>query len=100
MNKNQPVLPCEQRWFGTNTKLINWPGWNKNKESIGELWLGFLNYYTRVFDWENNGASKNSNAVLKNTKWTKREDPYKKNTLAKHISKDRNFSSIIFKLYN
>ncbi|GFX61180.1 terminal uridylyltransferase 4 [Trichonephila clavipes] len=29
-----------------------WPDYGKNKESIGELWLGLLSFYTCEFDWK------------------------------------------------
>lgn len=31
-----------------------WPGYGKNKQSIGELWLGFLRFYVEKFDFARN----------------------------------------------
>jgi len=30
-----------------------WSDYGKNTQSVGELWLGFLSYYTEKFDWSN-----------------------------------------------
>lgn len=29
-----------------------WPYYGKNRQSLAELWLGFLNYYTETFNFE------------------------------------------------
>ena len=30
-----------------------WPGFGHNRQSVGSLWLGFLDYYARCFDDKN-----------------------------------------------
>ena len=30
-----------------------WPGFGANQQSVGTLWLGFLDYYARCFDDKN-----------------------------------------------
>ena len=39
-------------WFlSDRRKVVNeWPGYKKNKMTIGELWLGFLSFYAGEFD--------------------------------------------------
>jgi terminal uridylyltransferase len=47
--------------------------WNvKNTESVGELWLGFIKYYSE-FDWQNYTVSiRDTNLLLRTKKgWTK-----------------------------
>ena len=29
-----------------------WPGFRKNEQSVGELWMGFLRFYLEDFDWK------------------------------------------------
>ena len=104
MNTSTPVLPCLQTldrekfnksetsvkvdgwdcWFNRDLKNlpVSWPHYRKNKQSIGELWLGFLRYYTEFFDWDNHVVSIRDNEPLtrKAKGWTKHrlaiEDPF------------------------
>ena len=41
-------------WFYDNVNLLPnaWKGFKENKQSVGELWLGYLRYYVEVFDFE------------------------------------------------
>jgi DNA polymerase sigma len=106
MNTTPPVLPCLQNlnrenlpknetnvtidgwdcWFNRDIKNLDklWPqGFKQNKQSVGELWLGFLRYYTETFDWENHVVCiRDNNGYLtrKIKNWTKNmlaiEDPF------------------------
>ncbi len=116
MNTSPAVLPCLQKlnkesfskketnlnidgwdcWFNKDIKSLPeiWPFYKKNKQSVGELWLGFLRYYTEDFDWDNNVISiKNTDQLTKRSKnWSKHrlaiEDPFEINkNLAKRIKK-------------
>jgi terminal uridylyltransferase len=95
-----PVLPCLQTlnkeklpYSETNVTIDGWDCWfnrdtsgfkHENRQSVGELWLGFLRYYTETFDWENNvvcirlGSSDCLTRKIKS--WTKHrlaiEDPF------------------------
>ena len=42
-------------WFYDDLKNLRqvWPGYGENKQSVGTLWLGFLDYYARCFDDKN-----------------------------------------------
>lgn len=70
MNTEPPVLPCLQQ-LGRDTIPLNstnhiidgWDCWfynadeqhsplNENRQTISQLWVGFLRYYTEQFDWE------------------------------------------------
>ena len=68
MNTDPPVLPCLQKlnrhklddtkleidgwdcWFNRDLENLHlhWPHFKKNNLTVGELWLGFLRYYTEV----------------------------------------------------
>ena len=39
-------------WFFDDQKALKsvWPFLHGNQQSVGELWLGFLDHYARVFD--------------------------------------------------
>ncbi|CAF0866293.1 unnamed protein product [Brachionus calyciflorus] len=104
MNTDPPVLPCLQRlnrdklplketqleidgwdcWFNRDLDNLHlhWSHYKKNTLSVGELWLGFLRYYTEVFDWENHVVCiRNTNPLTRKEKnWTKHrlaiEDPF------------------------
>jgi terminal uridylyltransferase len=104
MNTEPPVLPCLQVfnrdnlpkeetmltidgwdcWFNRDTNSLAelWPHFKSNKQTVGELWLGFLRYYTEVFDWDNHVVCIRSNVPLtrKIKNWTKHrlaiEDPF------------------------
>ncbi len=105
MNTSPPVLPCLQRlgkqsfpkretslsidgwdcWFNSedakNLASV-WPDHGRNRQSVGELWLGFLRYYTEVFDWEENvvGIRDTEGLTRQSKSWTKHrlaiEDPF------------------------
>lgn len=104
MNTQPPVLPCLQKlnrenlpkketsvnidgwdcWFNRDLKNLChlWPHYSKNTQSVGELWLGFLRYYTESFDWDNNVVCIRQDTVLtrKSKNWIKHrmaiEDPF------------------------
>lgn len=102
MKCEPPILPCLQKLTCVKHKEqnVNVDGWNcwyypdidnvaniwehygKNKQTIGELWLGFLKYYTEQFDWKNNVINIRTNEVLtrKTKGWLKSrmniEDPF------------------------
>lgn len=71
-------------WFHRDLASLStlWPDYGKNVQSVGELWIGFLRYYTETFDWNNNVVSIRSTAPLtrKAKNWTKHklaiEDPF------------------------
>ncbi len=117
MNTSPPVLPCLQKlnkenfskketnlnidgwdcWFNKDIKSLPkiWPDHNKNKQTVGELWLGFLRYYTEYFDWDNNVVSiRSTDQLTKRSKnWTKHrlaiEDPFDtQKNLASRIKKN------------
>ncbi|KAF8766861.1 Terminal uridylyltransferase 4 like protein [Argiope bruennichi] len=69
--RNPPVIPVlqelyrdekpselvDEKWnvyfFRDLDKLTDvWPDYGKNKESVGELWLGLLSFYTCDFNWK------------------------------------------------
>lgn len=104
MNTSPPVLPCLQKlnkenfskketnlnidgwdcWFNKDLKSLAdvWPHYKANKQSIGELWLGFLRYYTEVFDWDEHVVCiRDTDSLTRQSKsWTKHrlaiEDPF------------------------
>ncbi|XP_072372813.1 terminal uridylyltransferase 7-like isoform X2 [Scyliorhinus torazame] len=59
-----------------------WPDYGKNKESVGELWLGLLRFYTEEFDFKEHVISIRRKALLTTFKkqWTSKyiviEDPF------------------------
>ena len=104
MNTSPPVLPCLQKlnrdnlprkettmnidgwdcWFNKDISKLEtiWPYHKANTQTVGELWLGFLCYYTEKFDWNNNVVCIRDNDVLtrRSKNWTKHrlaiEDPF------------------------
>lgn len=125
MNTSPPVLPCLQKlnrenfpkketslnidgwdcWFNKEIAnlAITWPHYKKNKQSIGELWLGFLCYYTEQFDWNNNVVCiKDTDTLTRRSKnWTKHrlaiEDPFElSHNLAAGVSHKSIFSKLKF----
>ena len=57
----KPVRMVEgwNAWFFDDKKRLGavWPFLGQNKQSVGELWLGFLDYYARGFDERRNVVS-------------------------------------------
>ena len=50
--RKRTIVDGWNAWYfkGTKEELIElWPGWGKNKETVGELWIGLLRYYTEEF---------------------------------------------------
>ena len=124
MNTSPPVLPCLQTldkehksaketnrnidgwncWFNRDIHNLHntWPDYQKNKQSVGELWLGFLRYYTEVFDWDNDVVTIRTTEKLTkiSKKWTKKklaiEDPFELtfNLAARIKDKSNDFISI------
>ncbi|XP_051537331.1 terminal uridylyltransferase 7-like isoform X2 [Myxocyprinus asiaticus] len=71
--RNPPVIPVLQEIYNGVKKPVffvdgwdvhffkdlknlrnYWPEYKKNKESVGELWLGLLQFYTEIFDFKEN----------------------------------------------
>ncbi|GBM53147.1 Terminal uridylyltransferase 4 [Araneus ventricosus] len=69
--RSTPVIPVLQELYGDGEKPSEmvenwnvyffrdldrlkdvWPDYGKNKESVGELWLGLLSFYTCEFNWK------------------------------------------------
>jgi len=50
--KPENVVDGWNAWFYSDRrKVVNeWPGYNRNRMSLGELWIGFLNFYAG--DWD------------------------------------------------
>lgn len=48
-NKRHTHKQSSQQW--KQQLSSHWPHVHSNKQSVGELWLGFLRYYTEKFDW-------------------------------------------------
>jgi terminal uridylyltransferase len=106
MNTEPPILPCLQQlnrdkypknstnniidgwdcWFNQldlDELAKHWPHLNQNKQTVGQLWVGFLRYYTEKFDWEQHVVCiRKSDAPLsrKDKNWNKHrlaiEDPF------------------------
>ncbi|XP_051980538.1 uncharacterized protein LOC127641568 [Xyrauchen texanus] len=99
--RNPPVIPVLQEIFDGERKpvvlvdgwdvhffkdlknLCNyWPEYKKNKESVGELWLGLLQFYTEIFDFKENVICVRRKESLTTFKkqWTSKhlaiEDPF------------------------
>lgn len=53
--KQKPVVPVDgwDVYFFKDLKNLHrhWPEYKKNRESVGELWLGLLQFYTETFDF-------------------------------------------------
>jgi terminal uridylyltransferase len=125
MNTSPPVLPCLQQlnrenspksetnlqidgwdcWFNRDLKNLHkiWPHFQKNTQSVGELWLGFLCYYTEKFDWNVHVVCiRDNNYLLRKTKnWTKHrmaiEDPFElSHNLAAGVSPKSNYLKLRF----
>ena len=50
---NQPenIVDGWNAWFCSDRKTIqSWPGWNKNRWNVGDLWIGFLDFFARSWD--------------------------------------------------
>ncbi|KAM8931073.1 terminal uridylyltransferase 4 isoform 2-T2 [Pelodytes ibericus] len=99
--RNPPIIPVLQEIYdGQETPQRMVDGWNaffydnteelrsrfpslgKNKESVGELWLGFLRFYTEEFDFKEHVISIRQNKLLTTfeKQWTSKciaiEDPF------------------------
>jgi len=39
-------------WFMSDRRRVvnEWPGYRQNKQTVGQLWIGFLDFYARQFD--------------------------------------------------
>ncbi|XP_018114592.1 terminal uridylyltransferase 7 isoform X2 [Xenopus laevis] len=99
--RNPPVIPVLQEIYKEQKKpeiivdgwnvyffdklddLANhWPELGKNKESVGELWLGLLRFYTEDFDFKEHVISIRRKSLLTTFKkqWTSKyiviEDPF------------------------
>uniref|UniRef100_A0A8C5LWS9 RNA uridylyltransferase n=1 Tax=Leptobrachium leishanense TaxID=445787 RepID=A0A8C5LWS9_9ANUR len=99
--RNPPVIPVLQEIYTDNVKSevpvdgwnayffskldelkTYWPEHGKNKESLGELWLGLLRYYTEDFDFKEHVICIRRKSLLTTFKkqWTSKyiviEDPF------------------------
>lgn len=99
--RNPPVIPVLQEIYDGKTKpevLVDgwnvyffddlktlpcrWPLYGKNSESVGELWLGLLRFYTEDFDFREHVVCIRQHARLTtfNKQWTSKyiviEDPF------------------------
>ncbi|XP_029960124.1 terminal uridylyltransferase 7 [Salarias fasciatus] len=99
--RNPPVIPVLQEIYNEQTKpevLVDgwnvyffddlqalpsrWPQYGKNTESVGELWLGLLRFYTEDFDFKEHVVCVRQHARLTtfNKQWTSKyiviEDPF------------------------
>ncbi|KAM4706980.1 terminal uridylyltransferase 7 [Discoglossus pictus] len=99
--RNPPVLPVLQEIYKGNKKpehLVDgwnvyffskldqlaqyWPDFGKNTESVGELWLGLLRFYTEEFDFKEHVICIRRKSLLTTFKkqWTSKyiviEDPF------------------------
>ncbi|XP_075067173.1 terminal uridylyltransferase 7 [Mixophyes fleayi] len=99
--RNPPVIPVLQEIYPDGHKpeiLVDgwhvyffakledlekyWPDYGKNKESVGELWLGLLRFYTEDFDFKEHVISIRRKSLLTTFKkqWTSKyiviEDPF------------------------
>ncbi|XP_069817868.1 terminal uridylyltransferase 7 [Dendropsophus ebraccatus] len=99
--RNPPVIPVLQEIYTNGCKpeiLVDgwnvyffsqiedlakyWPEYGKNKESVGELWLGLLRFYTEDFDFKEHVISIRKKSLLTTFKkqWTSKyiviEDPF------------------------
>uniref|UniRef100_A0A3B3C8V2 CCHC-type domain-containing protein n=1 Tax=Oryzias melastigma TaxID=30732 RepID=A0A3B3C8V2_ORYME len=69
-------------YFFDDLKPSHWPHHGKNTESIGELWLGLLRFYTEDFDFKEHVVSIRQQARLTtfSKQWTSKyiviEDPF------------------------
>ena len=88
-------------WFNRDLKQLSelWPHYKKNQQTVGELWLGFLRYYTEVFDWDNHVVCIREIEPLtrRSKNWTKHrlaiEDPFElSHNLAAGVSHKSNYS--------
>ncbi|XP_072619504.1 terminal uridylyltransferase 7 isoform X2 [Vulpes vulpes] len=73
--RNPPVIPVLQ-------EPTYWPEYGKNTESVGQLWLGLLRFYTEEFDFKEHVISIRRKSLLTTFKkqWTSKyiviEDPF------------------------
>ncbi|XP_032433666.1 terminal uridylyltransferase 7 [Xiphophorus hellerii] len=99
--RNPPVIPVLQEIYGGKTKpevLVDgwnvyffddlktlpchWPLYGQNTESVGELWLGLLRFYTEDFDFREHVVCIRQHTRLTtfNKQWTSKyiviEDPF------------------------
>ncbi|XP_040272937.1 terminal uridylyltransferase 7 isoform X1 [Bufo bufo] len=99
--RNPPVIPVLQEIYTNGCKpeiLVDgwsvyffsqteelakyWPEFGKNKESVGELWVGLLRFYTEDFDFKEHVISIRKKSLLTTFKkqWTSKyiviEDPF------------------------
>uniref|UniRef100_A0A668SFQ6 CCHC-type domain-containing protein n=1 Tax=Oreochromis aureus TaxID=47969 RepID=A0A668SFQ6_OREAU len=96
--RNPPVIPVLQEiydgkkpevlvdgwnvYFFDDLKPSHWPHYGKNTETVGELWLGLLRFYTEDFDFREHVVCIRQHARLTtfNKQWTSKyiviEDPF------------------------
>ena len=82
----QPQVMVEgwNAWFYDDINNLPrvWPHFGKNKQSLGELWVGLLRFYTEVFDFRESVVCIRRSAVLSRFEklWSSRnikvEDPF------------------------
>uniref|UniRef100_A0A672P3T8 Terminal uridylyl transferase 7 n=1 Tax=Sinocyclocheilus grahami TaxID=75366 RepID=A0A672P3T8_SINGR len=67
-----------------------WPGYKKNKESVGQLWFGLLQFYTETFDFKETVVC------------IRRKEPlttFKKQWTSKHLAIEGKMASFIMKAF-
>lgn len=85
-SKPAPELIIDGRnaWFFDDLDSLPkvWKDYNKNKESVGELWVSMLRYYTETFNWKEHVVTIRQHAPLTRLQklWNSRciviEDPF------------------------
>lgn len=50
-DKPEHLVDGWNAWFCSDKKMISsWNGWGKNRWSVGDLWIGFLDFFARAWD--------------------------------------------------
>ena len=49
--KPENIVDGWNAWFCSDKSVIEtWPGWGKNRWNVGDLWIGFLDFFSRSWD--------------------------------------------------
>ncbi|KAK7072353.1 Terminal uridylyltransferase 4 [Halocaridina rubra] len=80
----QLIIDNWNAWFYSDLKSLPkvWKGYRRNKESVGQLWVSMLRYYTETFNWKENVVTIRQHAPLTRLQklWNSRciviEDPF------------------------
>ena len=50
-DKPENLVDGWNAWFCSDRKVIDsWPGWGQNRWNVGDLWIGFLDFFARAWD--------------------------------------------------